>query len=48
MAAYVMLMHHLDGKRTRVDSMTLSAIGKLESAISLMRKNILYLILKFY
>jgi len=40
MADYV--IRHLDGKKTRVNSMTLSAIGKLESAISLMRKNILY------
>jgi len=39
MAAYV--MHHLDGKKTRVNSTTLSAIGKLKPAISLMRKNVL-------
>ena len=40
MAAYV--IHHLDGKQTRINSTTLSAIGKLKPAISLMRKNVLY------
>jgi len=40
MVAYV--IHYLDGKKTRVNSMTLLSIGKLEPAISVLRKNELY------